>query len=240
MALTETPLPKLCDDESVNRTVAFFKSVLMVGLPLCPYLPPEFRACRIRGDHGVAWGHQTDLDKLFSSKPSDPGYGDLGAQERGVIIVRVSDSVAQEDDGTLPEFPLEGFSEAGLLEGTVVKHEYSGSDWDTPFVMVLQEIRASTASGKPIRMAYLGLNYASNVLHFRLSSSNHNIDSWASDEVMWDDLITKSHLLSKSKLQDFSQLWKACLSQKFDIVYQGDSIQLTPKENQDDCEPDDY
>src|SRR3989338_6261308 len=135
MALTETPLPKLCDDESVNRTVAFFKCVLMVGLPLSPYLPPEFRACRIRGDHGVAWGHQTDLDKLFSSKPSDPGYGDLGAQERGVIIVRVSDSVAQEDDGTLPEFPLEGFSEAGLLGCTMVNHEYSGLDWDTSFVL---------------------------------------------------------------------------------------------------------
>ena len=240
MALAETPLPKLCDDESVNRAVGFFKSALMVGIPLCPMLPPEFRTCRIRGDHGVAWGHQADLDKLFSLKPSDPGYGDLGGQERGVIMVRVSDSVAQEDDGTLPEFPIEGFSQSGLLGGTVVNHEYAAPDWDHPYVMPLQEIRATMPSGKPIRMAYLGLNYSGNVLHFRLSSSNHNLDSWPADEAIWDSLIANSYLLSKSKLPYFSELWQACLSQKFDITHHGGSMRLTPKDTPDDCDSDDY
>jgi len=41
MALTETPLPKLCDDESVYRTVAFFKSALMVGLSLMVTWEPK-------------------------------------------------------------------------------------------------------------------------------------------------------------------------------------------------------
>ena len=240
MALSDTPLPKSSHDESVNRSVAFFKSAMLVGLPLCPSLPSEMTVCRIRGDHGVAWGHQADLDKLFSSKPSDPGYCDLGGQEQGVIILRVSDSVAQEDDGTLPDFPLEGFSQAGMSGGSVVNHQYSAPDWDFPFVMPLQEIRATMSSGKPIRMAYLGLNYASNVLHFRLSSSNHNVDSWAADEAIWDDLIAKSYLLPKSKLPDFHDLWQACLTQKFDLIHSGSSIRLIPKAKQDDTESDDY